>query len=156
MLLYFWTFSFCTLQLVYMKWQTDLYPDSWRDLGWLWGEKTSRDIHLLLDILLVFLLADWNIFGMPLCLLSVFPQLYFHMIRQRKKVLGHAEDYSKVEWPDHTEMSDGGKKNLKQPKEEEHKHKRSSGPELAWLETVSLLFPQLLSWWRLIFPLSIY
>lgn len=27
----------------------------------------------------------------------VFPQLYFHMMRQRKKVLGHVEDYSKVE-----------------------------------------------------------
>lgn len=34
---------------------------------------------------------------MFLYLLPVFPQLYFHMIRQRKKVLGHAEDYSKVE-----------------------------------------------------------
>lgn len=34
---------------------------------------------------------------MPLCLLSVFPQLYFHMMRQRKKVLGQAEDYRKVE-----------------------------------------------------------
>lgn len=104
----------------------------------IWGDcvgKRPLEIHLLLDNLLVFILADWNIFGMPLCLLSVFPQLYFHMIRQRKKVLGHAEDYSKVEWPDHTEMSHGGKKNLKQPKEEEHKHKRSSGPELAWLET---------------------
>uniref|UniRef100_A0A3Q3III3 Very-long-chain (3R)-3-hydroxyacyl-CoA dehydratase n=1 Tax=Monopterus albus TaxID=43700 RepID=A0A3Q3III3_MONAL len=29
--------------------------------------------------------------------IPLFPQLYFHMIRQRKKVLGHAEDYSKVE-----------------------------------------------------------
>ncbi|XP_035767159.1 very-long-chain (3R)-3-hydroxyacyl-CoA dehydratase 2 [Neolamprologus brichardi] len=29
--------------------------------------------------------------------LPVFPQLYFHMIRQRKKVLGHIEDYGKVE-----------------------------------------------------------
>lgn len=46
------------------------------------------------------------IIRMLLCLLSVFPQLYFHMIRQRKKVLGHAEDYSKVEWPGHTETSE--------------------------------------------------
>jgi len=30
-------------------------------------------------------------------LAPVFPQLYFHMIRQRKKVLGLVEDYSKVE-----------------------------------------------------------
>ncbi|XP_054644123.1 very-long-chain (3R)-3-hydroxyacyl-CoA dehydratase 2 isoform X4 [Dunckerocampus dactyliophorus] len=29
--------------------------------------------------------------------IPLFPQLYFHMIRQRKKVLGHAGDYSKVE-----------------------------------------------------------
>uniref|UniRef100_A0A3Q2CZV1 Very-long-chain (3R)-3-hydroxyacyl-CoA dehydratase n=1 Tax=Cyprinodon variegatus TaxID=28743 RepID=A0A3Q2CZV1_CYPVA len=29
--------------------------------------------------------------------IPLFPQLYFHMIRQRKKVLGHTEDYSKVE-----------------------------------------------------------
>ncbi|KAG7240337.1 hypothetical protein INR49_026908 [Caranx melampygus] len=29
--------------------------------------------------------------------IPLFPQLYFHMIRQRKKVLGHVEDYSKVE-----------------------------------------------------------
>uniref|UniRef100_H3C5L9 Very-long-chain (3R)-3-hydroxyacyl-CoA dehydratase n=1 Tax=Tetraodon nigroviridis TaxID=99883 RepID=H3C5L9_TETNG len=29
--------------------------------------------------------------------IPLFPQLYFHMIRQRKKVLGHAEEYSKVE-----------------------------------------------------------
>uniref|UniRef100_A0A8D3C5M9 Very-long-chain (3R)-3-hydroxyacyl-CoA dehydratase n=1 Tax=Scophthalmus maximus TaxID=52904 RepID=A0A8D3C5M9_SCOMX len=29
--------------------------------------------------------------------IPLFPQLYFHMIRQRKKVLGHIEDYSKVE-----------------------------------------------------------
>lgn len=28
---------------------------------------------------------------------TVFPQLYFHMVRQRKKVLGHVEAYSKVE-----------------------------------------------------------
>uniref|UniRef100_A0A8C2J2G6 Very-long-chain (3R)-3-hydroxyacyl-CoA dehydratase n=2 Tax=Cyprinus carpio TaxID=7962 RepID=A0A8C2J2G6_CYPCA len=28
---------------------------------------------------------------------KLFPQLYFHMIRQRKKVLGHVEEYSKVE-----------------------------------------------------------
>lgn len=28
---------------------------------------------------------------------TVFPQLYFHMLRQRKKVLGHVEEYSKVE-----------------------------------------------------------
>ena len=35
----------------------------------------------------------------PLSLLvaPVFPQLYFHMLRQRKKVLGHVEEYSKVE-----------------------------------------------------------
>ncbi|KAG7253164.1 hypothetical protein CRUP_028131 [Coryphaenoides rupestris] len=25
------------------------------------------------------------------------PQLYFHMLRQRKKVLGHVDDYSKLE-----------------------------------------------------------
>ncbi|KAF7215345.1 3-hydroxyacyl-CoA dehydratase 2 [Nothobranchius furzeri] len=29
--------------------------------------------------------------------IPLFPQLYFHMIRQRKKVLGHTEDYSKIE-----------------------------------------------------------
>ncbi|KTF72196.1 hypothetical protein cypCar_00031719 [Cyprinus carpio] len=29
--------------------------------------------------------------------IPLFPQLYFHMIRQRKKVLGHVEEYSKVE-----------------------------------------------------------
>uniref|UniRef100_A0A4W4G504 Very-long-chain (3R)-3-hydroxyacyl-CoA dehydratase n=1 Tax=Electrophorus electricus TaxID=8005 RepID=A0A4W4G504_ELEEL len=29
--------------------------------------------------------------------IPLFPQLYFHMFRQRKKVLGHVEDYSKVE-----------------------------------------------------------
>ncbi|MEQ2224924.1 Very-long-chain (3R)-3-hydroxyacyl-CoA dehydratase 2 [Ilyodon furcidens] len=29
--------------------------------------------------------------------IPLFPQLYFHMIRQRKKVLGYTEDYSKVE-----------------------------------------------------------
>ncbi|MBN3307426.1 very-long-chain (3R)-3-hydroxyacyl-CoA dehydratase 2 [Amia ocellicauda] len=29
--------------------------------------------------------------------IPLFPQLYFHMMRQRKKVLGPAEDYSKVE-----------------------------------------------------------
>ncbi|KAI1885251.1 hypothetical protein AGOR_G00218240 [Albula goreensis] len=29
--------------------------------------------------------------------IPLFPQLYFHMLRQRKKVLGHVEDYSKVE-----------------------------------------------------------
>uniref|UniRef100_A0A8C5NA21 Very-long-chain (3R)-3-hydroxyacyl-CoA dehydratase n=1 Tax=Gouania willdenowi TaxID=441366 RepID=A0A8C5NA21_GOUWI len=29
--------------------------------------------------------------------IPLFPQLYFHMVRQRKKVLGHTEDYSKVE-----------------------------------------------------------
>lgn len=48
---------------------------------------------------IVFLAAhsDLDVILMPLCLLSVFPQLYFHMIRQRKKVLGPAEDYSKVE-----------------------------------------------------------
>uniref|UniRef100_A0A3P9N3V1 Very-long-chain (3R)-3-hydroxyacyl-CoA dehydratase n=1 Tax=Poecilia reticulata TaxID=8081 RepID=A0A3P9N3V1_POERE len=29
--------------------------------------------------------------------IPLFPQLYFHMMRQRKKVLGHTDDYSKVE-----------------------------------------------------------
>ncbi|XP_016121634.1 very-long-chain (3R)-3-hydroxyacyl-CoA dehydratase 2-like, partial [Sinocyclocheilus grahami] len=29
--------------------------------------------------------------------IPLFPQLYFHMMRQRKKVLGHVEEYSKVE-----------------------------------------------------------
>uniref|UniRef100_A0A8C1H623 Very-long-chain (3R)-3-hydroxyacyl-CoA dehydratase n=1 Tax=Cyprinus carpio carpio TaxID=630221 RepID=A0A8C1H623_CYPCA len=29
--------------------------------------------------------------------IPLFPQLYFHMMRQRKKVLGHMEEYSKVE-----------------------------------------------------------
>uniref|UniRef100_A0A3B3DRE1 Very-long-chain (3R)-3-hydroxyacyl-CoA dehydratase n=1 Tax=Oryzias melastigma TaxID=30732 RepID=A0A3B3DRE1_ORYME len=29
--------------------------------------------------------------------IPLFPQLYFHMLRQRKKVLGRTEDYSKVE-----------------------------------------------------------
>ncbi|KAJ8407131.1 hypothetical protein AAFF_G00288070 [Aldrovandia affinis] len=29
--------------------------------------------------------------------IPIFPQLYFHMMRQRKKVLGHAEDCSKIE-----------------------------------------------------------
>ncbi|MCJ8732477.1 hypothetical protein PDJAM_G00211770 [Pangasius djambal] len=29
--------------------------------------------------------------------IPLFPQLYFHMLRQRKKVLGHVEEYSKVE-----------------------------------------------------------
>uniref|UniRef100_A0AAY4C1A3 Very-long-chain (3R)-3-hydroxyacyl-CoA dehydratase n=1 Tax=Denticeps clupeoides TaxID=299321 RepID=A0AAY4C1A3_9TELE len=29
--------------------------------------------------------------------IPLFPQLYFHMLRQRKKVLGHTQDYSKVE-----------------------------------------------------------
>lgn len=44
------------------------------------------------------------------------------MIRQRKKVLGHAEDYSKVEWArHHSDRSDGGKKKPKQPTEEEQK-----------------------------------
>lgn len=41
--------------------------------------------------------SDLDLILTPVRLLSVFPQLYFHMIRQRKKVLGHAEDYSKVE-----------------------------------------------------------
>uniref|UniRef100_A0A3B4DBB9 Very-long-chain (3R)-3-hydroxyacyl-CoA dehydratase n=1 Tax=Pygocentrus nattereri TaxID=42514 RepID=A0A3B4DBB9_PYGNA len=29
--------------------------------------------------------------------IPLFPQLYFHMLRQRKKVLGHVEEYTKVE-----------------------------------------------------------
>ncbi|KAA0715571.1 Very-long-chain (3R)-3-hydroxyacyl-CoA dehydratase 2 [Triplophysa tibetana] len=29
--------------------------------------------------------------------IPLFPQLYFHMMRQRKKVLGHVDEYSKVE-----------------------------------------------------------